>query len=431
MKGPSFSPEQKSKALRIFLPILILILAVLGAQILIASRPSVPKTSREKTATFVEVLTAHLQDERVVITAFGTVQVHQQIIVQPEVSGLVVQQNPNLVKGGIIPKGVALVQIDPRDYQFAVDEQRASLAKAEFDLKVELGNQAVAQREWKLLKPRIGEISELSKQLALRQPHLLEKQIALKAAKSRLARARLDLQRTILRAPFNALVLSESVEVGQLVNTQSSVATLVGTDEFRAQVSVPIHRLDWIIFPSPGPRSGSGSGTRLGSRVRLIREIGQGEPVVRIGRVVELLGDVTPNGRMAQVLVSIPDPLELDPAKTDRHPLLLGEYVRVEIEGPILHDVVVLPRNTIREGKRVWVKNANNQLEVRSIEIVLSRKDSVLIRHGVKEGDQIITSQLPAAIPGLLVQSAQEPSLPKPVSLDPDTPSISLEPPSE
>ena len=427
MKGPSFSTEQKSKALRIVLPILILILAVLGAQILIASRPSVPKTSRGNTATFVEVLTAHLQDERAVITAFGTVQAHQQITVQPEVGGLVVQQNPDLVKGGIIPEGVALLQIDPRDYQFAVDEERASLAKAEFDLKVELGNQAVAQREWKLLKPRIGEISELSKQLALRQPHLLEKQIALKAAKSRLARARLDLQRTILRAPFNSLVLSESVEVGQLVNTQSSVATLVGTDEFRAQVSVPIHRLKWISIPRPGP----GSRTRLGSRVRLIREIGQGEPVVRIGRVVELLGDVTPNGRMAQVLVSIPDPLELEPAKADRRPLLLGEYVRVEIEGPLLHDIVVLPRNTIREGNRVWVKNANNQLEIRSVEIVLSRKDSVLIRHGVKEGDQIITSQLPAAIPGLLVESAEKPSLPKPVSPDTDTPSTFSESPSE
>lgn len=419
MTRPSFSSDQKSKALRIVLPVVILILAVLGAQILIASRPSVPKSSRSEKATFVEVLTARLQDERAVITAFGTIQAHQEMTVQPEVSGLVVQQNPDLVKGGIISEGVALLQIDPRDYQFTVDEEKGALAKAEFDLKVELGNQAVAEREWKLLKPSTGEISDLSKQLALRRPHLKEKQIALRAAKSRLAKARLDLQRTILTAPFNALVLSESVEVGQLVNTQSAVATLVGTDEFRAQVSVPIHQLDWISFPGPG--------NRRGSRVSLIREIGNGQPVVHRGRIVELLGDVTQNGRMAQVLVSIPDPLDLEPGKTKRRPLLLGEYVRVEIEGPILQDVVVLPRHTIREGNRVWVKNEENQLEVRPVDIVLSRKDSVLITHGVEEGDKIITSQLPAAIPGLSVQSIEAPPLPKPVALAPEPSSATPE----
>jgi len=403
-------PEPTSKVFRIVLPILIVILAVLGAQILVASRPSVPKASRRDTATFVEVITAHWQDERAIITAFGTVQAHQQITVQPEVSGLVVQQNPDLVKGGIISEGVALLQIDPRDYQFALDEEKSSLAKAEFDLKVEYGNQAVAEREWEMLKPSTGEISDLSKQLALRRPHLREKQIALQAAKSQLSKARLDLQRTILRAPFNALVLSESVEVGQLVNTQSSIATLIGTDEFRAQVSVPIQRLDWISIPGPG--------TSRGSRVRIIRNSDNHDSVVRNSRVMELLGDVTQNGRMAQLLISIADPLDLKPGKSVRRPLLLGEYVRVEIEGPLLHDVVVLPRHTIREGSRVWIKNRDNQLEVRPVEIMLSRRDSVLISQGIKEGEQIITSQLPAAIPGLLIQSTEKPSLPEPVLSD-------------
>ncbi|MDA1305238.1 MAG: efflux RND transporter periplasmic adaptor subunit [Nitrospirae bacterium] len=425
MNSPTLRPEQQSNVFRIVLPILIVILAVLGAQILIASRPSVPKASRGDKTTFVEVLTTHLQDERAVITAFGTVQAHQQITVQPEVSGLVMQQNPALVKGGIISEGVALLQIDPRNYQFAVDEEKSSLAKAEFDLNVEYGNQAVAEREWKLLKPSTGEISELSKQLALRRPHLKEKHIALQAAKSRLGKARLDLQRTILRTPFNALVLSESVEVGQLVNAQSSIATLVGTDEFRAQVSVPIHQLDWLTIPGPG--------TSRGSRVRILRNSDNDDTVVRNGRVMELLGDVTQNGRMAQVLISIDDPLDLKPAKSVRRPMLLGEYVRVEIEGPLLHDVVVLPRKTIREGSRIWVKNRDNQLEIRPVEIILSRKDSVLISQGVGEGDQIITSQLPAAIPGPVLQSAEKPSLPEPVVSDPDLQPapVSPESPSE
>lgn len=414
MTDSPVSADKKSKILKVVLPLLIIGLALLAAQALMVSGPAVPKVSRDVKATFVEVLTARVQDEQTAIVAYGTVQVHQRLIVQPEISGRVVKLNPRLVIGETLGKGATLLQIDPRDYQVAVNEQRASLAKAEFDLQVELGNQAVAKREWSLLNPSAGEVNTLSRQLALRRPHLKEKRIALAAAKSRLHRARLNLQRTMLRAPFNALVLNESVEVGQLINQQSSVATLVGTDEFRVQVSVPIQQLEWIAFPGPGHPQGS--------PVRVIRERGNGQPVVREGTVVELLGDVTENGRMAQVLVSIADPLELANPAQVRRPLLLGEYVRVEIEGPELHDVIVLPRDAIREGSRVWVKNSENQLDVRPVEIILSRKDTVLINRGLRDGEAIITSQLPAAIPGLPLQTVDEsPSLaePAPESGDP------------
>ncbi len=395
------SAYKKSKTLRVGLPILIIGLAVLGAQLLIAGRPTVTKTPGGVKPTFVEVLTARLRDERAIITAYGTVQAHRRLTVHPEVGGRVVRLNPNVVTGGILKAGEALLRIDPRDYQFAVDGQRASLAKAEFDVKVELGNQAVAKREWALLKPSAGEINALSQQLALRRPHLKEKLIGFAAARSRLRKAQLDLRRTIVRTPFNALVLNESVETGQLVNAQSSVATLVGTDEFRAQVSVPIHRLDWIVFPGPGGRPGS--------RVRVMRDLGNGEPVVRQGTVVELLGDVTQNGRMAQILVAMRDPLELEQSDHARRPLLLGEYVRVAIEGPMLHGVTALPRHAIREGSRVWVKNSEGKLEVRPVEIVLSRKETVLVGQGLRDGEAVITSQIPAAIPGLLMQTADDP----------------------
>ncbi|MGB0909958.1 MAG: efflux RND transporter periplasmic adaptor subunit, partial [Nitrospirales bacterium] len=394
--------ENKKRAgfFRVLLPVVIIVLAIIGAQVLIATRPTVPKTTPIETSTFVNVLTARLQNERAMISAFGTVKAYQELTVQPEVSGRVIAYHPDLIAGGVIPKGTRLLRIDPRDFQVAVEEEKAALAKAKFDIKVELGNQAIAQREWDLLKPSSGEISELSKQLALRYPHLQEKRAALSAAKSRLQKAQLDLRRTVLTAPFDAVVLSESVEVGQMVNVQNTVATLVGTNEFRAQVSIPIHQLDWITFPT--------SGSMTGARARIFRELGNEKPLERNGVVVDLLGEVTQNGRMAQVLISIPDPLDLSRKKGERHPLLLGEYVRVEIEGPMLENVMVLPRSTIREGSRVWVKNQEKRLEVRTVKIAVSRKDTVVISQGLNDGDQVIVTQLPAAIPGLKLISAED-----------------------
>ena len=394
--------EQKKRArfFRILLPVVIIVLAIMGAQALIATRPTVPKTTPIETSTFVKVLTARLQNERAMISVFGTVKAYQELTVQPEVSGRVVAHHPDLIAGGVLAKGTRLLRIDPRDFQVAVEVEKAALVKAKFDIKVELGNQAIAQREWDLLKPSSGEISKLSKQLALRYPHLQEKRAALSAAKSRLQKAQLDLRRTVLTAPFDAVVLSESIEVGQMITIQNTVATLVGTNEFRAQVSVPIHQLDWITFP--------GGGSSPGARARIFRELGNGKPLERDGVVVDLLGEVTQNGRMAQVLVSIPDPLELNHKKGARHPLLLGEYVRVEIEGPMIEDVIVLPRSTIREGNRVWVKNEKKRLEVRKVDIALRRKDSVLVSQGLRDGDQVIVTQLPAAIPGLRLTSAED-----------------------
>ena len=412
----SFSEKLPAPVRRMALPVLIVGLSIVGAQLLIASRPTAPKVSRDVKPTSVEVLTARVRDERAMLTAYGTVQAHQRLTVQPEVSGRVVRLNPHVVIGGIIPKGAALFQIDPRDYRVAVDEQRAALAKAEFDVKVEMGNQAIARREWDLLNPSAGEINALSRQLALRRPHLREKLIGLAAARSRLRKARLDLRRTIVRAPFHALVLAESVETGQLVNAQSTVATLVGTDEFRVQVSVPLHQLAWITFPQ---RDG-----QLGSPVQVIRDLGHGRTpapgprprlplplplgegrgegsVVRRGTVVELLGDVTQNGRMAQILVSVRDPLELEQAAEGRQPLLLGEYVRVAIEGPLLRDVTVLPRHAIREGSRVWINTAEQRLAIRQVDIVLFRQDTVLVGQGLQDGDEVIISHVPAAVPGL------------------------------
>ncbi len=153
--------------------------------------------------------------------------------------------------------------------------------------------------------------------------------------------------------------------------------------------------------------------------MRLFRELGNGKLLERNGVVVDLLGEVTQNGRMAQVLVSIPDPLELNKPEGERHPLLLGEYIRVEIEGPMLENVIVLPRSTIREGSRVWVKNDENRLEVRTVDIVLSRKDSVLVSRGLNDGEQVIMTQLPAAIPGLKLVSAEDEDVAQSIELAP------------
>ena len=403
-------PSRRKRLVRFGLPLLILLGGVLGARVLIASRSPVAKVDQEAKPTFVEVITVRAQDERSRIQAFGTVRAHRQLTLFPRVEGYVIAQHDDLINGGLVHAGEVLFKVDPHDYRLAVETERGSLARAEFELQVEQGNQVVAQQEWDLLEPSI-ETSELGRILALRQPHLKEKRAAVAAAKSRLAQAELNLKRTTVPAPCNALVLNESVEVGQLVNARSAVATLVCTDDFRVEVSVPLNQLGWVEFPDTDKARHTSEeqhaeGNRKGSAVRIMRDLGSGDSVVWTGWVERLLGDVTENGRMARVLVLIPDPLGLERSKEKRSSLLLGEYVRVEILGPTLPNAIVLPRSSLREGDRVWVKNVQNQLEIRQVDVAQSRKDAVVLRAGLEDGDQVITSPLPAALPGMVLQQA-------------------------
>ncbi len=412
---------EKGWATRLFrfgLPLLILIAGLLGARALIASRSPVPRVDREAAPTLVEVLTVHAQDEQAVLQAYGTVRAHRELTLFPRAEGYVIAQHDDLIDGGLVRAGEVLLKIDPQDYRLAVDAERGNLARAEFELQVEQGNQVVAHQEWDLLEPSI-ETSEMGRILALRQPHLEEKRAAVSAAKSRLAQAELDLARTVVSAPCNALVLKEAVEVGQLVNARSAVATLVCTDAFRVEVSVPLNQLGWVEFPEAvqALRSErlSDAVAAKGSAVRIVRNLGNGEAVLWTGWVERLLGDVTENGRMARVLVLVPDPLGLEPfgqtqdmsGAGPRSSLLLGEYVRVEILGPTLPQAIVLPRSSLREEERVWVYNARQELEIRPVEVALRRRDSVLIRAGLEDGDQVVTSSLPAALPGMRLQAVE------------------------
>jgi multidrug resistance efflux pump len=125
------------------------------------------------------------------------------------VSGEIVKIHPEFTEGGFLKKDTRIIQIDPQDYELALARKRSAVTDAEYALKLELGHQQVAKREWDLLnqgKPA----QDIEKELALRQPHLSKVRADLSATEAELKAAMLDLERTHITAPFNAMMLSES-----------------------------------------------------------------------------------------------------------------------------------------------------------------------------------------------------------------------------
>ena len=385
---------------RFILPVVLLIGGVFGAITLIRMKPDVPRTEREARPTLVETVVPTVQDETIMLTAYGSVEPFRTTVIRPQVSGVVFEQNPKLLRGGVLDEGELLVAIDPRDYIATVEQEKAAVARASFELKLEEGRQIVAKREWKLLDESI-EKNPLSEELALRRPHLAEKTAALAAAEARLTKAEVDLERTKLIAPFPSLVLEETTDEGQLLLSQNPIATLVCTDEFHIELSIPLSQLADIRFRGPDGEPGS--------KAWVGRELGTDEKE-HVGFVLQRIGNIDRTGRMARVLVAVRDPLHLkeDASVEGLSPLLIGEYVRVRIEGPEIRGAVRISRRALREGSRVWVKDRDSRLAIRRVEVRWGDDDSVLLRNSFEEGDEIITSALAAAVPGLLLESVDE-----------------------
>ncbi|MEE8567977.1 MAG: efflux RND transporter periplasmic adaptor subunit [Anaerolineales bacterium] len=358
-------------------------------------KPTAQRRPSQVQARLVEVTRVRSGTQKVAVQAMGTVVPARKIQLASRVSGEIIEVNPEFVPGGHFKANQRMLQIEPKDYQLAVEQFTSNLAKAQCDLKVEMGQQSVAQREYELLGQ---DVQEEDKELLLREPQMAMTQAAVTAAQASLEQAQLNLKRTNVMAPFNAIVQSRNVDLGSQVNVSTALASLVDTDKYWIQVSVPVDELRWITIPD---RNGD-----EGSLVRVYYESAWGPDAFRMGTVERLMTDLEPQGRMARLLVAVADPLELNSDSQNHHSLILESYVRVKIQGPDLADVVRIPRTALRDGNRVWVMQPDNTLDIREVTIIWGGNDHVCVTDGLADGDLLIISDLAAPVQGMALRTA-------------------------
>ena len=125
---------------------LIIILAAGAAVGLYSSSPKTKKAVPKRPVPLVETIKIHPGKENVFIEAFGTVVPDRSITLQSEVEGRIISQNPELIPGGLINQDEILLQVDPADYELKINEYRAELEEAYFELDLEKGKHVIAGR---------------------------------------------------------------------------------------------------------------------------------------------------------------------------------------------------------------------------------------------------------------------------------------------
>ncbi|MBU4261209.1 MAG: efflux RND transporter periplasmic adaptor subunit [Proteobacteria bacterium] len=392
------TPDKKlGKAMRVLLIAIILACAGTIAAYWLFHRPRAERKPPQASAILVETAELHAAAHQVLVKAMGTVMPSQSVNLAARISGEIVSMQPELLPGGRFRTGEEILLIDPTDYELAVRQRRSDVAQAEYALKVEMGKQSVARSEYKLLGETIRQENE---ELVLREPQLKAGKAALDSALAALQQAELDLARTRIVSPFNSLVQERQVGLGSQISAGSNLVTLIDTDQYWVEVSIPADRLDWINIP--------GTNSRQGSAVRITQLTGWGGDAFRTGAVKSLMAGVDQQSRMARLLVEVKDPLCLQPDNKGKPQLTINTFVQVEIQGKTLPSAFRIPRSALHEGGLVWLMTEQHTLDIRPVKIAWDENEYVFVKNSLHDGDRLITTSLAAPVQGMALRTATD-----------------------
>lgn len=387
--------------LKYILPLVILIAGALITYYFVNHKLKAKKAEVTEKIANAEVMVVEKSHENAIVFANGTIMASKNIQLKPQVSGNIIKIGKNLIPGGFFKKGEIIAEVDKRDYEALAAAKKQAYASAKLAYEQEKARKSVAEKEWKILKENITDSDE-NKELALRLPQFESAKAGLDAAKSAYDKALLDVDRCSVKAPFNCTILDEFVDEGQLVNQQALIANLAGTDEFWVEISIPVDSLPFIDLPDKNGNNGS--------KVIIKNTLGDFQ-VQKEGKIIKLLSNLSQNGRMARILVSIKNPLLHEKSDTNLT-LFIGSYISAEIIGKQIKDVTIIPRKALRDidgmvsGSNftdgfVYIVDDQNRLKYRKVEVEFRSENEVFVKNGLNVGDKLITNTIAIPVEGL------------------------------
>lgn len=363
----------------------ILGVSIAAAAGLMMTRPQAEPEEEAPSTPKVQVVAAPTEDAQIVVETFGEVVPSRRVTMRPDVSGRVLSVAEDLMPGGMVKEGEALFRLDDVLSRLSVDESKAAFRAADAEWR-----EAVRQRDQARQLARENVIPDTD--LAALEAAAVIQEAAMERARAVASRAEETLRRHVVRAPFDAIIIAESVEVGEWVTPGADAVELVATDTFWVRASAPLSDLQWVE-----------DWTAMDAAATVFLEAGVETTGQRAGRVLRALGDLGLEGRLARLLVSIEDPLGLE----DPHPgapFLLGSFARIEIQAGVLRDVIRVDREWLRERDQIWLVGPDQRLKIRTATVRWRQGDAIFIDPIAEPGERVVISSLRNALPEMLVE---------------------------
>jgi len=359
-------------------------------------RPAVRAPTKQ--LPLVRVAPVEFRSGALPVTGNGLVEPRNEIVLAAEVSGRVSFVSPLLVTGGTFDKDTPLVGIDPEPFRAALAQASADRQSAQASLRLA---EQLLQRTRNLIEKGFLARQTLDERIAGRD----QARAALARAEALERSRRIDLERTVIHAPFSGRVRSEKVDPGETVQPGKQLARLYADDAL--EIAVSLTDRDIALIDDPW---GSTVGTGARASVRVEHGGGIYRWPARVDRVESAVDSGT---RTFNVVVRVDAPgtrgRPVSGSADAAPPLLVGMYATVEIEGRRELRYAVVPRRALREGSTLWLVGTDDVVSIQSVRLLSETgNQAAVVADGVEEGARVIVSNLKIITQGMPVRVVAE-----------------------
>lgn len=378
---------------KILAPLGVVALGIGVFALLQVSKPEPEKSEKEIRALSVFVEPVQRSDVTLNVHTQGEVRARTEIDLVTQVGGRVVAVSPEFTEGGLVEPGKALVTIEDTDYKLALIQAEVRVAEAEVRVQQALATADVARKQ---LRGDVGATA-----LALKRPQVAEARARLKAARADLEQASVNLERTKITLPFRGRLVSTQVDVGQYLSPGTRLGKAFSTDIVEVRIPLTDNQLASLGLPI-----GYAAGDEAGRKVRFSARVA-GTQQHWQGRLVRLDSSIDRSTRLIYGLAEVIDPYGVNVSE-HQMPMAVGLYVDAVIEGQVVDDAYLIPRQALRAGDNVYVVNKEGLLEIREVGVLHSSSSEAVISRGVAQGEQVVISSIRNPIPGMPLAAMPE-----------------------
>jgi RND family efflux transporter MFP subunit len=367
---------------QIIIPIVILA-AGIAAMAVFSSMKKPPEEKAEVDNTpIVAVSDISVMPMTLEVNSYGMVTPKYETELIAQVNGEIVELSDTFLRGGFVKKNQLLARIDPNDYQAALIDAQASMATARAALEKEVAQGKVAEREWK-------QITDTSPtELSLRKPQLAQELARVKAAQASVLRAERNLERTEIRAPYDAMINSRNIGLGSFVGVGTKIGHVLATATAEIRLPVADNQLEFL------------ANQGVNAKVNLFGKYA-GKDTQWSATIKRNEGVIDNKSRMGYLVAELKDPYQLNNNTEQKiTPLRFGSYVNAKIVGNNIAKATSVPRHLVVNGK-VAILDSDSRLHYVVIDIVRQQGSNVIVANGLLEGDRLIVSALDYPVNGM------------------------------
>ncbi|WDE00308.1 efflux RND transporter periplasmic adaptor subunit [Thalassomonas actiniarum] len=332
MNSAKLTSNKRRQWLTAGIALVVLIFAVLF--LFEPQQSAVAKDSTALKPPLVSTIHVSPQPYQATITALGEVRARWQSQLRSFVRGEVIELSPEFLAGNRVKKGQLLLSIENSSYRVQLAEAKSRLSNARVNLLEAQRQMKQAKSDWKLSGVKTKPDSEL----ILHRPQLKVAQDEWQAAQVAVAAAEKQFSYTRVVAPFDATIISRSVNPNETLEVGQTLAELIRSDIL--DIPVPLTQQQWQLLPE----NWQGLGASLNS---LASDLSWQAILSRSTGVID------PQNRQRTIILT---------ASAD-HELVSGRMVEAQLPGKTFEQLLKVPQSAITRDGYLYLVDKSNRLQ--------------------------------------------------------------------